>query len=91
MLDISTCEDEATVPRNVRIQLACGTASHPERTESSATSLSKPRDQQRGHKPLLHSIFKQSESFAEAKQLVAEVTETLSANCMRVMNLERFL
>ena len=57
-------------------------------TESSSTKLSKSREQQRGHRPLLHGISKQSGSFVDAKHLVVEVTETRSANCRRVMNLE---
>jgi len=50
--------------------------------------LSKSRHQQRGHRPFLHGISKQSGSFVDAKHLVVEVTETRSANCRRVMNLE---
>jgi hypothetical protein len=88
MLNISTCKDKTTVSRNVRIRLPCGRGAHPKRTVSSGMPLSKSRDQQRGHRPLLHDISEQSGSFVDAKHLVVEVTETRSANCRRVMNLE---
>lgn len=63
-------------------------ASYPKRTESSATNLSKSRHQQRGYRLLLHGITEQSGSYVDAKHLVVEVTESRSANCRRVMNLE---